>query len=636
LPGKNNKKKPAIPSSKYRRINMAVYTKITLNDAANTYAAPNAGVYYEILGLGGNDTLTGNAMDDTLDGGIGNDSLSGAAGNDSLLGRAGDDILSGGVGSDTLFGGIGNDGLWGGSLSSRLCGEAGNDTLWGYGGDDTLDGGADNDFLSGQNGNDQLFGGAGNDNCYGGNGNDVLFGDAGNDVLGGDAGNDSMYGGDGNDTYEVDSASDSIVETNSSLTQKDTVNASLSYSLGVYLENLTLLGTADLMGYGNALGNILTGNGGANQLYGEAGNDTLLGGLGNDQLFGGVGNDTLLGEGGNDALFGGDGNDRLEGGDGNDSLHGGDFGVNTLIGGLGNDIYFIENAGDIVTELSGPGSGTDSVFSFFSYTLAANCESLSLEGGSAINGTGNALDNSLSGNDATNVIKGLGGNDVLWGEGGNDILDGGEGNDTLRGGVGDDTYYITVMVDMAIENAGEGNDTIYAYSAAAGTGYALGVNDENLILTGMAENGIGNDNTNIMKGNNRNNNLYGGEGNDTLFGGAGLDTLTGWADQDIFVFDTALNKTTNVDTITDFSVVNDTIWLDKTIFAKLTLGVLTAANFCSGTGVAGDANDYILYNTTTGALSYDKDGSGASVAIQFATLTGSPDTITAADFVVIA
>ena len=131
--------------------------------------------------------------------------------------------------------------------------------------------------------------------------------------------------------------------------------------------------------------------------------------------------------------------------------------------------------------------------------------------------------------------------------------------------------------------------------------------------------------------------LVGEAGNDVLNGGSGNDTLVGGAGKDTFLFANGLSATTNRDAITDFSVVDDTIQLDRTFFARLTtLGTLNSALFRSSTnGAALDANDYVLYNRTTGALLYDADGSGAGVATQFATLTNKPN-MTAADFVVVA
>ena len=121
-----------------------------------------------------------------------------------------------------------------------------------------------------------------------------------------------------------------------------------------------------------------------------------------------------------------------------------------------------------------------------------------------------------------------------------------------------------------------------------------------------------------------NDTLNGGAGNDTLIGGAGNDSLTGGAGSDFFVFDTAPNATTNKDTITDFLSGTDKIQLSKAVMTALgsTLGTLASGKFWSGAGVVAghDSDDRIVYNTTTGALYYDADGSGSGAAVQIALL----------------
>lgn len=146
--------------------------------------------------------------------------------------------------------------------------------------------------FTGTSGKDNLSGAATDDTLNGLAGNDTLNGLAGNDTLDGGAGGDSMVGGLGNDVYIVDSSQDRVTELNNQGT--DWVNSSINYTLGNYLENLTLLGSAALTGTGNALGNQLRGNSAANTLNGAAGNDTLTGGLGADILIGGTGNDSYM------------------------------------------------------------------------------------------------------------------------------------------------------------------------------------------------------------------------------------------------------------------------------------------------------------------------------------------------------
>ena len=137
-----------------------------------------------------------------------------------------------------------------------------------------------------------LTGGAGSDTIFGNGGNDTLFGLGGNDSLDGGTGDDSMVGGLGNDIYVVDAAGDIVVENAGEGT--DLVQASISYTLGSNLENLTLTGTANINATGNSLANVLIGNTGNNSLSGGDGNDTLNAGGGNDTVSGGNGTDVLV------------------------------------------------------------------------------------------------------------------------------------------------------------------------------------------------------------------------------------------------------------------------------------------------------------------------------------------------------
>jgi len=258
--------------------------------------------------------------------------------------------------------------------------------------------------------------------------------------------------------------------------------------------------------------------------------------------------------------------------------------------------------------------GTDTVQSSVTYTLAAYVENLILTGSAALNGTGNILNNTLTGNSGAN------------------LLDGGSGADTMKGDLGNDTYVVDNVGDIVTENAGAGTDTVQASIT-----YTLLAYVENLTLTGTsAINGTGNTLDNVLLGNSAANTLSGDAGNDVLNGCLGNDTLTGGAGNDTFLFDTALNATTNKDSLTDFTSGQDKIALDKDIFTALSsVGTLSSAFFKASTTGAGDDNDYFLYNTTSGALLYDADGNGQGVAMQFATLTTKP-TITAGDFLVVA
>jgi Ca2+-binding RTX toxin-like protein len=180
----------------------------------------------------------------------------------------------------------------------------------------------------------------------------------------------------------------------------------------------------------------------------------------------------------------------------------------------------VDNTGDSVIESAG--EGTDLVQSRVTYTLAAEVENLTLTGTSAINATGNALNNFVTGNSANNTLTGNAGDD--W-------LDGGSGSDTMRGGTGNDTYVVAQTGDVVTENANEGTDTVRASIT-----YTLGANVENLMLTGTSTlNGTGNTLDNVLTGNSANNSLTGNAGADALDGGAGTDTLTGGTGNDTYL-----------------------------------------------------------------------------------------------------
>jgi Ca2+-binding RTX toxin-like protein len=148
-------------------------------------------------------------------------------------------------------------------------------------------------------------------------------------------------------------------------------------------------------------------------------------------------------------------------------------------GGLGDDIYVVDQAGDSVSELAG--QGTDKVESAVSFTLGAALENLSLTGGGNINGTGNLFANTMIGNSGANR------------------LDGGGGADTMNGGLGDDTYVVDNVGDVVIESSATGG----ADTVESSVSYTLGSTLELLTLTGgNAINGTGNAQGNTLIGNN--------------------------------------------------------------------------------------------------------------------------------------
>ena len=560
--------------------------------------------------LGGNDgnnRLYGLDGNDRLDGGRGNDTMFGGKGNDTYVADSSGDVVSekDGGGTDTIetslstytlaeptaqFGEIENLTFLGGgtvagygnALDNVIRGNNGMSSLYGKDGNDTL--------YSGEKGAAYLDGGDGNDKLYGAGQYDYLSGGDGNDLLDGGKGSDTMVGGDGDDVYIVDDVNDRVDESQG--LGKDTIMASVDYSLASYqvagaVENLTLIGQA-VRGTGNDLANVLIGNQLAN------------------------------------ILDGGKGNDRLDGG----------AGADTLIGGKGSDTYVVDNLGDVVDEHSGKAGEVDTVETTVSISLVATAypaaKPLPPEGSRPAGKVAPPAAVTVYGDVENVVLKGTGNIDatgnglanVLTGNSGNNRLDGGAGADTMKGGLGNDTYVVDHAGDTVTELANQGTDTVLS-----SVSFKLGTDIENLTLTGLgAIDGTGNALVNTLIGN---------AGNNRLDGGLGADVLTGGAGKDIFVFSTA-PAATNIDRITDFSVADDTIQLENSVFTKLVAtGVLNASWFVANTtGLAADRDDTIIYNSKTGALMYDADGSGKGAAVQIAQLTAGLK-MTAADFVVI-
>ncbi|MDZ8106347.1 MAG: calcium-binding protein [Nostoc sp. DedQUE12a] len=439
-----------------------------------------------INGFDGNDSLTGfAATNDTLNGGNGNDTLNGGAGVDSLEGGDNDDLYIvdnvGDIATEFFGDALGGVDTVQSSVSYTLSANLENLTLTGFAAINGT-GNFRNNVINGNSGNNSLFGLDGNDTINGGLGNDFLDGGIGADI---------MDGGDNDDIYIVDSIFDVASEVfGDALGGVDTVQSSVGYTLSDNLENLTLTGFAAINGSGNFRNNVINGNGGNNFLSGLGGNDTIFGGNGNDTV-----------DGGTDA-------DRLDGGD-ND------------------DLYIVDNVGDVATEFFGDAlGGVDTVQSSVSYTLSANLENLTLTGSSAINGTGNFRNNVINGNSGNNSLFGLDGNDTIFGGNGNDTVNGGTGADSLDGGDNNDLYIVDNVGDIATEFFGDalgGVDTVQA-----SVSYTLSANLENLTLTGFGLiNGTGNARNNVINGNGANNTLSGLDGNDTINGGGGNDTIIG-------------------------------------------------------------------------------------------------------------
>ena len=245
----------------------------------------------------------------------------------------------------------------------------------------------------------------------------------------------------------------------------------------------------------------------------------------------------------------------------------------------------VDNAADQTVELAG--QGTDVVQSAITWTLGANVENLVLTGIGVINGTGNALDNSIIGNAGKNALAGGDGNDTLAGNGGDDTLDGGLGADSLVGGLGNDTYVVDNLGDVVVENLGEGADLIRSQLTAFSL--AAAANVENLSFVGSgAFAGTGNALANL---------IIGGTGNDTLDGGAGIDTLTGGLGNDTYVVDNAADQTIELASQGTDEVQSAITW---TLGANVENLVLTGSAAINGAGntqdnsITGNAGNNVL------------------------------------------
>lgn len=517
--------------------------------------------------------------------------------NNVLTGNAGNNRLDGGLGADTMNGGAGND-----IYVVDVAGDAVTESS-SSGGVDTVLAGIT--YTLGTNVENLTLTGSAALNGTGNTLANVLIGNAGDNTLNGGTGADSMSGGAGNDTFTVDNTGDTATENAGEGT--DVVRSSVTFTLSANIENLVITSTGTVNGTGNALNNVITGGTGANTLTGGDGDDSLDGGGGVDNLVGGAGNDsyvvdntadvvteavsdgidsvqssatytllenienlTLTGAG---AINGtGNGLDNVIVGNASANTLNGNGGTDTLIGGAGNDIYVVDDSTDAVTEAVN--EGTDTVQSVVSYTLSANVENLTLTGAATIDGTGNVLDNLLSGNGAANVLTGLAGNDTyvvdnvgdvvienasegtdlvqssvsfalaynvenltltgtsaingtgnalsnaITGNAGDNVIDGGAGADTMTGGAGNDTYVVDNIAEVVTEGSNAGTDLVQSYVT-----HILGSNIERLTLMGVdAINGTGNTLANILIGNGAANVLNGGTGADTMTGGFGDDT----------------------------------------------------------------------------------------------------------------
>ena len=607
-----------------------------------------------IFAGGGNDVVTAGAGNDVLLGQGGNDFLAGGSGRDTYVYNAGDgsDRLSDtpGEGNRLVFGpgisvssvtlGLGT----GDSLSVRtgvagdaiqildnlegangpaidalefadgttlsieellargieITGTAGADTLTGTNLIDRISGGAGDDVIVGGLGADILRGEEGTDQLFGSDGEDRLDGGVGTDVLNGEVGEDTYVFGRG---YGQDIVRDSPVEQSGPNTiqltngvNSDEVRLQARQSgdgINVVLtingteDELTLLGAADpsLL----PISQILFADGTS---WDTAEILTRIEGV---RLPAAPAGSFLEGTAFRDLLIGAQGNDELDG------LGGAD----RMVGGAGDDHYWVNHSGDTVVELDG--EGTDTVLSQIDYTLPEHVENLFLRSTDLpttdpVRGEGNASDNLLFGNFVNNVLIGGTGNDIFWG-GFSIGSDYGPGDDDLYGGAGNDTYVVEgdfngfdTIYDVALP--GEGNRLQFGTSVHPGdvvfvqVGSSLRITNsggtdgavlENFDSSGMTgslvtevvafssgvedvtggyethllalmDPTLGTDNTDTMAGTSNAEVITALSGDDVIAGGVGNDVLLGGIGNDTYLF----NQGDSFDLIDDQPGAGDT------------------------------------------------------------------------------
>lgn len=398
---------------------------------------------------------TGNSISNVITGNAGNNILNGGAGNDTLRGGDGNDLLDGGVGGDVLNGGYGDDIYVIDSATDIIeADQGGNDTV--------IVKYITGTYTLASDLEDIALSGTANINGTGNALNNKIMGNTANNVLDGGTGNDTLIGGLGNDTYIIDSELDEIIE--GSAAGVDAVLSSVTYTLGNNVENLTLSGTSNINGYGNALSNVITGNDASNQLSGGMGNDTLQGAGGSDVYIVGqllenwesytesqVPEDVIVENGPLNSDV-----DVLKLAIDSSHLSTVDFyrsGEDLLI--YSHKEYDTDMGGDDGlykrVRLQDYFLGNQYKVEKIQYSdgVEKNITDMLLQQGYRFNGTnGNDVMNSTgaavakliyggSGNDL--VVGGVGSN-IIFGESGDDTLAGGVGNDTLYGGAGNDTY----------------------------------------------------------------------------------------------------------------------------------------------------------------------------------------------------
>jgi Ca2+-binding RTX toxin-like protein len=639
----------------------------TVSYSINFADFDNRGFGIENITLLGFDNInaTGNSNNNVLVGNGGANILNGLGGDDTFLGGSGNDSYDGGEGSDTIdysslgqrvtlksqgviekAGGLGTDTIAGVEL---IIGTLGKSNLI----DGSVAGPQATSFdinLDTNNLTVNGIPGIGSSSFFvqnftdvrGTSNSDTIIGNGALNFFLGTAGDDSYDGLGGFDTIDYGALGTAVTLKSQGIIEKGALGTD------------TIAGMERIVGAAGQI-NVIDGFTGSPQptsfeidLDGSLLLVKNIPGIGDQAFFiknfvnvrGTTNDDDITGNNLANNINGGGGNDTINGGGGND----------TLIGGAGNDSYGFDT--DLVLgadTLDEAGGGVDTL-NFSATTTRSVRVNLGLATSQVVNAglrltlgstttfenvIGGGLADTLTGNNLANSLNGGGGNDTI---------NGGGGDDTLIGGAGNDSYVFDTDLALGadtLDEAGGGVDTLnfsatttrsvavnlgLATSQVVNGGLSLTLGSittfENVIGGGLADTLTGNNLANNLNGGGGNDTINGGSGKDTINGGGGNDTLIGGVGADRFRFDTPLNATTNRDVISDFSIAQrDTIELENAVFTALTTtGTLAAPAFFIG-AAATNANQRILYNSATGGLLYDQDGSGAIGSIAFARLT---------------
>jgi len=380
---------------------------------------------------------------------------------------------------------------------------------------------------------------------------------------------------------------------------------------------------------------VINGQGGNDKIEGLSGDDLLRGGTGNNLLDGGAGNDTLSVSGYEDEQY----DSRLSG-------------KNTLNGGIGDDN--LSASGSTGDNLLSGGNGKDSlsVSGYSTFVYLNDIFNSGSSGKNTLNGGADDDNLSASGSTGNNLLSGDDGNDTVSisgyynGDNYDEYDSRSSGNNTLNGGAGDDTLSASGSKGNNLLSGGYGNDSLsisgyYKYTpsdnpyeprdlsntydsrSSGNNTLSGGAGNDNLSASGstgsnLLDGGDGNDSLTAFDATGKNT-LKGGNGNDTLTGGKGNDTLIGGSGIDRFVFN-SFNQ--GVDKISDFNTANEVIQVSAAGFGGgLSAGVLSASQLKIGTSATTNAQRFI-YNSATGGLFFDKDGSAGTFAqVQFGQLS---------------